>query len=95
MLFLKKLVNNVNLWFANRKLNALIASEELSQAYKHVPLVVREAHESYRLGDFVCTVVGSKEELEARVANTKANVTTKEAERYKGYNTIVVDKLRE
>lgn len=94
-MLLKKLLNKYRAWRYARELISLIEKEELSQAYKHVPFVVKEAHETYRMGDFVCTVVGSKEELEARLTNTKSNANVKEAKRYKGYNTLVVDKLRD
>lgn len=78
---LKKLLNRIKAYFAARELNSQIAKEELSVYRTHVPEIQRESHETYKIGDFTATVVGSKAELDLRMLVNRVEKGRKQAQK--------------
>lgn len=90
---LKRLLNKVKAFFAIRELNMQIAKQELSTT-KYTPSIIeQEAHETYRLGDFTATVMGSDEELKRRVFLTRLERTTKKLAKKNALDQLAFDNL--
>lgn len=89
----RSLRSKLALWWASRQINREIAQEELSNAFKVPTIAIREAHETYRLGDAICTVMGNKRELEDRLALQSAGAAEKTSRKWEPYKGLIVDRL--
>lgn len=75
---LKQLSNWISQYFVERELNKHIANEELFQLFPIPTQIVREQHETYKLGEFTCTVVADKQHLENKLLLTKVERIAKQ-----------------
>jgi hypothetical protein len=81
---LKKLLNKIKSVYFSYKLSKELDKQDLSSVSLYHPAIIREEHESYKLGPVTCYVMGEGEEgkrkLKEKMLLTKTSEITKHLE---------------
>jgi hypothetical protein len=68
-------------WKAARTLYRALEQADMAQAFTSPQQMVREAHETYKMGDFTATIVGNRAELDNRMLIARVNGQQTRAQR--------------
>lgn len=91
---IKKLLNKIQQYFVYRELSSHIAKTEFPDLFKSSSQVIRESHETYKVGnEFTGIVLGSKTELNSRMLLTQVSRDSKESKVKERMTSLAFDNL--